>query len=307
MNAQLAFTETPTVQRGDLFTLGRHRLLCGDSTSHEDVARLMQGEKASLVFADPPYGMAIDTWDKPLQDIPGFILLTSQQIKQGGFFAFTQQMPHMLSWLNALEVSPLKYRDHIAWIKRHLSAITQPLPRSHENLFIYALGNATYYQTKGRYEDVKLPGVLVDVITLEGIDRYIKDLQIKARGSNPAIKDKTANHHPAYRHMPMNSDRSPEMACFTNVWSFLPETQRYRRGNRIPHATAKPIKLIERLLILCTPEQASIYDPFLGSGTTLIAAENLHKRCVGMEISPEYCSVAIQRWQEMTCEKAVQL
>lgn len=291
------------VKRGDIWQLGNHRLMCGDSTSQDDVTRLLQGETADLVFADPPYGIGIDTWDTKIADIPAFLALCISHLKTGGFFAFTCQMPYMLAWLNGLEQSGLKYKDHIAWVKRTVNAICLPLLRSHESLFIYSYGKANYYTTKGRYEDVKLPGVLFDVVSIEAIDRHIKDLVCKIKGTSSPRSVSNKNFK-AYHYMSAPTDRSPEEANFTNVWSFLPENQGSRGG--VLHATAKPLLLIQRLIELCTPEHALVYDAFLGSGTTLIACENTNRQCYGMELSPEYCTVIIDRWQTMTGQKAVQ-
>lgn len=293
------------VHRGDIWQLGQHRLLCGDTTNMKDVQRLMQGEKADLVFADPPYGIGIDEWDKTIEDLPAFFDLVTSNLKQGGFFAFTHQMPYMVEWLSVLQHSALRYKDHIAWIKRMGNTAALPLIRTHESLFIYTYGKANYYQTKGRYEDVKLPGVLVDIITLEGIDRYIKDLRIKASGRTPShvISDQ---QYDSYRYMAKgrNKDCSPEFANFTNVWSFLPENKRtYNKGN-IEHPTVKSTLLLQRLIELCSNESALVYDAFLGSGTTLIAAENTGRRCYGIEISEHYCNIILSRWEQHTGQQA---
>ncbi len=102
------------------------------------------------------------------------------------------------------------------------------------------------------------------------------------------------------------SDRSPEFCNFTNVWSFLPESQRKHLRAADKHATGKPVLLMERLLTLTTPDNALIYDTFLGSGTTMIATENVgNRRVFGMELSAEYCSAIIHRWQEHTGQQAV--
>jgi DNA modification methylase len=298
--------EPIAVKRGDIWQLGEHRLMCGDSTNAEDVARLLLGESVDLVFADPPYGIGIDTWDKAIVDVPAFFTLVTQHLKQGGFFAFTHQMPYMVAWLAALESTPLRYKDHIAWIKRNHTAIACPLLRNHESLFIYGHGKTSYHQTKGRYEDVKLPGVLVDVITLEGIGRYIGDLQRKANG-NPSKKTERNIHHSTYRYMGLSGDRSPEHTNFTNVWSFLPENKRTFNKENLVHATGKPTLLMNRLLELTTPEHATVYDAFLGSGTTLISGETTNRTVLGMELSETYCSAIITRWQALTGRKAVQV
>lgn len=295
------------VQRGDIWQLGRHRLMCGNALNGVEVDGLLGSVQPDLIFADPPYGIGIDVWDKPIEDIPLFIELVTRRLKQGGFFAFTQQMPSMLDWLIALRDSSLKYKDHIAWIKRQSAALALPLLRGHESLFIYGYGKADYFTTKGTYSDVKTLGLLFDVITVEGIDRYIKDLQRKANGLGTGIKGHNNSGHKAYSYRPVTSDRSPEFANFTNVWSFLPEQVRTRNRVHEGHATAKPVLLMERLIALCTPEQAIVYDAFLGSGTTLIAGHRTGRTVYGMEISPAYCADIIQRWQEMTCQQAVRL
>jgi hypothetical protein len=300
---------TPRVQRGDLWQLGTyHRLLCGDSTNAGDMARLMDGVKAALVVADPPYGMGIDTWDKPLRDIPGWVGMIRQGMAANAFFALFQQMPTALEWLVALHAkgSGYRYRDHVVWVKRNLTAVALPLPRSHESLFVYSVGKARYHQTKGRYEDVKLPGVLVDVTTLDSIERHIKDVQTKLNGTYKPIRQDTLQH-PVYNYFPRASDRSPELACYTNVWSFLPDRNKHKGAFSMPHATTKPILLLERLVALCTPDGAPVLDPFLGSGTTLIACEHTGRACYGCEIDPGYCDTAIARWEHTTGQRAMLL
>lgn len=293
--------EPIAVKRGDIFLLGKHRLMCGNSSNGAEVAMLLQEETPDLIFADPPYGIGIDAWDKPIEDVSLFIELVTRHLKPGGFFAFTHQMPHMIDWLYTLKHSALKYKDHIAWVKRTVNAICLPLLRSHESLFIYAKGKADYYQTKGLYEDVKVPGILFDVVSIEAIDRHIKDLVCKIKGTS-SPRNVSNKNFKSYHYMSAPTDRSPEEANFTNVWSFLPENQGKRGG--VFHATSKPILLMNRLLELCTPENALVYDAFLGSGTTLMSAESTNRTCYGMELSPQYCSDIIQRWQEATGQRA---
>jgi DNA modification methylase len=87
----------------------------------------------------------------------------------------------------------------------------------------------------------------------------------------------------------------------TDVWEYASVSGEERLG----HATPKPVAMIERCIRSSSEENAIVIEPFLGSGTTLIAAENTNRKCYGMEISPKYCDVIIQRWENATGQKAV--
>jgi DNA modification methylase len=290
-------------QFGDVWQLGSHRLYCGDSTQPKQVADLLQGNKVDLIFADPPYGIGIDEWDKAIPDLPAFLQLLARHLKQGGFFTFTHQMPYMLDWLIALGKTPLKYKDHVIWVKRASTGPGLPLLRCHESLFLYSYDSAKYYETEGAYTDVKLPGIHFDVISIDGIDRYIKDLQAKVNGADPTIR-RSKKSHKAYDYKSGGGDRSPERVNFTNVWSFLPEHKHEINGRPGGHATVKPLLLIQRLIELCSSEDMLVYDPFLGSGTTLLAAEKTGRRCIGSELSPHHCDIVLTRWEQLTNQQA---
>ena len=87
----------------------------------------------------------------------------------------------------------------------------------------------------------------------------------------------------------------------TDVWEF----RRVIGADRHGHATPKPVAMIARAIKSSSQPDALIIEPFLGSGTTLIAAEQLGRKCYGLEISPAYCDVIVNRWQKLTCEQAV--
>jgi DNA modification methylase len=87
----------------------------------------------------------------------------------------------------------------------------------------------------------------------------------------------------------------------TDVWEYASVSGEERLG----HATPKPLAMIERCIRSSSEENAIVIEPFLGSGTTLIAAEKTNRKCYGMEISPKYCDVVIQRWENATGQKAV--
>ena len=213
----------------------------------------LHAESVDAIITDPPYGMRLDTWDLPI-DIPAFLSASYRVLKPNSFLAFTIQMPYMTDWLLALRDTKFRYKDHVVWVKRtHTNAATE-LCRSHESLLIYTKGQARYFETKGRWEDVKLPGFAFALLTIDAIDRYVKDLRLKLK-SKSSIRRSGSNHHKVYEFMGyQEGDRSPEFANFTSVWSFLPENLA-KRGNNITsgHASVKPLKMFERLVELLTP------------------------------------------------------
>jgi DNA modification methylase len=201
------------------------------------------------VITDPPYGIGLAKWDSVV-DIPLF----TKEVKRvtNGFYAFFGQMPTIVNWINSANNEKLHYCEHISWVKR--GVVQSPrLFRSHEDIIIYTLNKKKFYKTTGRYEDVKLPGILVDIITLQGIDRYIKDLRLKLKtGDNHSHRIQSVSKLPEYRRFASAGDRSPEFANFTNVWSFLPPTQSkrpdYQNNPGIYHPTGKPLEIMKRLV-----------------------------------------------------------
>ncbi len=305
---QMPSTIPQWVQVGDIWQMGGHKLLCGNATDRQHVARLFGDEHYDFCYVDPPYGIGFDEWDKPLENVPGLIALITEYLKPGGFFALAHQLPHALDWLVALRNSSLRFKDHIAWVKRVATTNSTPLHRSHESLFVYSSApHSDYYMVKGAYTDVKLPGLLFDLITIESIKRYISDLHLKLRrGHGKQASPITRGNDETYWYMDKaGSSLSSEQVNFTNVWSFLPEGHNQKSGKIKLHPTRKPVLLLQRLLNLCTHDDSLIYDPFLGSGTTIIAAQVVGKRRVyGCEISPEYCDLILARWEQHTGQKA---
>jgi site-specific DNA-methyltransferase (adenine-specific) len=249
------------------------------------------------VITDPPYGIGLAKWDNVV-NIPLF----TKEVKRvtNDFYAFFGQMPTMVDWINSANNENLHYCEHISWIKR-VCVPSPRLQRSHESIIVYTLKNKKFYQTKGKYEDVKLPGVLVDVATLEGIDRHIKDLRLKL------IKGDDYNHHtlassrlPEYKRFSGGGDRSPGLANYTNVWSFLPPTQSERlkyQGNKnmVCHPTGKPLEVMKRLVEMLTPEGGTVLDPFAGSGTTALACKELNRNYICIEKEKEYIDIIHKR------------
>lgn len=220
----------PITKRGDLWLLGNHRLLCGDSTIAEDVKRLMAGAKADLLLTDPPYGIDYG--------------------RAGGFSA-----SH--GWG--------KWRENVEWDKERPSKETiESAIAACEEAIIWG----------GNYFTDYLPPSMGWLVWDKGQrDFSLADCELAWRSERKAAR----------------------------VFTFS-RAKALQDGKQ--HPTQKPIAL----MVWCMEQvnkAETIYDPFLGSGTTLIAAEQLNRKCYGMEISPAYCDVIVKRWETLTCKKAV--
>lgn len=224
----------PITRPGDLWLLGEHRLLCGDSTNPADVARLMGGGRAAMAFADPPYGVDYvsrvdEERRKPWggivnDDLAGASLHALLRSSIGGF---GQSKYVCCNWQSVVDFFTALGRPNalIVWDKN-------------------SIGLGAGY--RNQHEFILFYGKLAH-----------------------------------------NSE--------TNVWRFDRDAK-----SDYQHPTQKPVELVERALCNSSAGGDVVYDPFLGSGTTLIAAEQLGRRCFGLEIEPRYCDVIVQRWEQFT-------
>jgi hypothetical protein len=241
-----------SIQRGDLFTLGRHRLLCGDSTSADDVARLMEGKKADLLLTDPPYGINIVNTGRVGIDAPaGFGKVGTRRMVKARTYHNIEGDDHPFDPRPFLDLAPV----------------------------VMLFGGNNF---ASRLPDS--PAWLVwDKKAEKGADHNnFSDVELVWTN----LKQKSC---PIYRHL----------------WSgLLREGDRNVELKDRVHPTQKPVGLIAAILSDHSNPGALCLDPFLGSGTTLIACEQLGRTCYGMEISPQYCQVIIDRWEKLTGQKA---
>lgn len=241
-----------SIQRGDLFRLGRHRLLCGDSTSAEDVGRLMRGEKADLLLTDPPYGINIVNTGRVGIDAPaGFGKVGTRGMVKARTYHNIEGDDHPFDPRPFLDLAPV----------------------------VMLFGGNNF---ASRLPDS--PAWLVwDKKAEKGADHNnFSDVELVWTN----LKQKSC---PIYRHL----------------WSgLLREGDRNVELKDRVHPTQKPVGLIAAILSDHSNPGALCLDPFLGSGTTLVACEQLGRTCYGMEISPQYCQVIIDRWEKLTGQKA---
>jgi DNA modification methylase len=249
-------------RRGDLWILGRHRLLCGDSTSAEDMQRLMGEERAVLLATDPPY----------LVDY------------QGG--------NHPQSWANKPEVRDKHwddYQDPTSGVEFFRKFLEVALRHCIERVPVYQW-HATRRQVIVE-EAWKANGLLVHQTII-----WVKARAVLTR-SHFMWKHEPCFYGWPEGSMPESDQRPPPSE--TTVW----EIDQVGQQDGI-HPTQKPLAIFERPMQFHTRQHELVLEPFSGSGSQLIAAERMGRRCNAMEISPAFVDAAIARWEKATGLKA---
>ena len=237
----------PVCKKGEIWLLGEHRLMCGDSTSADDVAKLMNGEKADGVLTDPPFGNDLGYGRGQLGE--RYIANDSDTKVLSSFFApldsVLKNNTHCLVWIQWRTFSTLekafekyKLRTVVIWDKMQPGLSGGGFAEQYEMMCVFIKGHATQNEYCG------------------------------------------------------------------NVWQISREHDK-RSESEHPHK--KPIALLGKALNLCSHEGDIILDLFGGSGSTMIACEQLGRKCRMMELDPHYCTVIIARWEKLTGQKAVKL
>lgn len=254
----------PQTKPGTLWELGRHRLLCGDCTDAKQVGRLMDGEKADLCFTSPPYALGKNV------SLSGNKKMSKQSNAYG---AHTDSPKGWATLMNSWFVASRGAVSSV-WVVN-----VQMLAGNKRELIGFISSNSDRMidivtWDKGHAQPAMAPGVMAS--------RFEWLIIFSAKEN-------------ATRAIPLSSWRG----TVQNVYAGPP--QRENESFEI-HAATMPIHLpLWALGDLCD-KCKSVYDPFAGSGTTLIAAERLNRKCFAMEISPAYCDVICQRFFEETGE-----
>lgn len=254
---------TPTSRRGDLWILGEHRILCGDSTNADDVRRLLDGETAALLSTDPPYCVNYTGKDRPIHD----------------------GKPSGKDWSHV-------YREvDIKDLGEFLDGVFKAtLPHIAEGTAIYVW-----------HAHVQQPTIAA-VFARHGLLLHQVLIWVK-----PCAV--FGHSYYRWRHEPCafgwRQGSKPEhgVGQLDTVWEVDWEGKQRVVGNE--HPTQKPLRLFEIPMEQHTRRGDLVLEPFSGSGSQLIAAERLGRRCRAMEISPAFVDVAIRRWQKATGKDAV--
>lgn len=243
--------DVPVSQVGQIWKLGDHRIMCGDSTNPEHVRLLLNGIKPHLMVTDPPYGVEYDAswrndalgknsdlsvgkvlnddiadWSSAYKLFPGDV----------AYVWHASSMSHI--FIKSLHDSGFDIRSHIVWVKNSIAISRGHYHYQHEPCFYAVRKGKTGSWTGDRKQS-----------TVWNIDKQLK--------------------------------------------------------SESGHSTQKPVECMRRPIINNSNPGQAIYEPFSGSGTTIIAAESTGRHCYAMELNPAYVDIAVMRWQRVTGDKAM--
>ena len=278
----------PKAKPGDIYQLGRHRLMCGDATSAEDVKKLLDGAAVQLVITDPPYNVdyagknkllnLIDKGNRVQKDIENdkksekeFLEFLTKAFKNmaealqpGGVFYIWHADMNRAAFLEASAAAGLEIRQILIWVKNMFVLGRQDYQWIHEPcLYGWKDGAAHYFTDSRSLTTVANSKADIDKLSKEDLKKILNEMFELTTVIN---EDK-----------PMVSDL---------------------------HPTMKPINLFKRHIENSSRPGDIVMDLFGGSGTALIAAEQTERTCYMLEYSPAYVDTIIERWETFTGQKA---
>lgn len=273
-------------QRGDIWLLGNHRLMCGDSTSESDVDRLMDGAEADLVFTDPPYGVSYvginnpngKEWkmienddlrgDSLYQFLEHAFMNIARTLKRGGAFYIWFASSNHIQFETAIVNAGLKVKQELIWDKGMVLGHSDYHWAYEPCLYgCHKDANSTWYGDRSQKTFLAMNRTDIRNMTKEAMEKML---------------------------LAMHEGRSVWRISRDNVMEYV-------------HPTQKPITLAGRGITNSSAPYAVVLDLFGGSGSTMMACEQLDRRCYTMEFDPHYCDVIIARWERLTGKQAIKI
>lgn len=286
--------QEPTAKLGDIWQLGRHRLICGDSTDPETIKTLLDGEKVELLITDPPYNVNYGAKGKTykqndLDDRYGISDRTIMNdnmgderfrdfltdsfkaanigMKNGAAFYIWHSDSEGYNFRLATKKAGWQLRQCLIWVKNALVIGRQDYQWRHEPcLYGWKDGAAHYFVPVRTHTTVIDDKVNISKLSLKECRNLLKQF-LEPKEENTVL----------YEDKPVSSAE---------------------------HPTMKPVKLIARIMANSSRVGESVLDIFGGSGTTLVVAEQLDRTCYMVELDPKFVDVIVKRWETMTGEKA---
>lgn len=311
---------SPMTKKGDLWILGQHRLVCGDSTDEKTIERLMNGEKGAMVHTDPPYGVDYkggagtkqkdgsrkskwenEAWDTYSSNddfikrllIPVFNAYRKHTIENAAFYIWHPNQ-NRRTFEVAMDKTGLVERQYLIWYKDSLILGHCDYQMAHEPCF-YASKDG---ETPNFYGDRKQESVLTITARKDGeMETVIGNGLVLTDGQGSKLYiTKKAPKDKKVRYVRMEPDTPLYLydeSHMTTIWQA-------DRQNSPLHPTQKPVELPIRAIENSSNPGEIVLDFFGGSGSTLIGAEMTGRRCFTSEISPAFCDVIISRYIQQT-------
>ena len=241
----------PVSERGDVWTLGRHRLMCGDCTSTDDVAKVLDGVEPHLMVTDPPYGVDYDP-----------------------------------AWRN---------KAGAAATKRTGKVLNDDCADWREAWSLFP-GDVAYVWHGALHQALVVESLEAVGFNIRSQIIWAKDRLVLSRGDYHWQHESCAYGVKKTGKAHWAGDRKQ-----TTLWQIANRNQDAETG----HSTQKPVECMRRPIVNNSSPGQAVYEPFSGSGTTIIAAEMEGRHCYALEIHPPYVDIAVRRWEDFTGEKAV--
>ena len=260
----------PVSRMGDLWLLGEHRLLCGDCTDSSTVARLLQSAQPLIMITDPPYGIELDSEWRDRAGLNGHGPAEASYMKHRteGHTNTSISSDTRADWSEAFELVPsleVAYVWHASKFTREVLDGLLRIGFLHHQQIIWNKGRTVLTRTHYWFQ-----------------------------------------HEPCWYVRKKNAPWFGKPGENSTIWDS--PSPKFIMGSsneeKFDHPTQKPVELMRRPILNHTKRGDVVYDPFLGSGTTLAAAEVTGRVCYGLEIDPRYVDVICQRWMALTNKQA---
>lgn len=264
--------ENAITKPGDIYELGEHRLVCGDSTNSESVDKCFNQNEAALCFTSPPYSDQREYTEKNDLSPLHLALSISTSSDYVEYYAINlgikrkdgEIVPYWNDWIDTAKSCGLKFLSWNVWdqgFSGSVGKLTAMFPICHEWIFVFGSERKKLNPTVKNISqgNIHVGGTNRNT---DGTLKKIKPTKIRE------FRELGSIYH------------SPPEFC----------------GDGINHPARFPVQFPYEYIKAMTEKNEGVYDPFLGSGTTLIAAEQLGRKCYGIEISPAYCDIIVNRW-----------
>lgn len=275
--------ENPKTKPGDLFRLGKHILLCGDSTNLVDVNRLMNGEVAELCFTSPPYADQRTYEDKSELTTTHLATFISTAAESCNYFAINlgysrkdfEVNQYWDDYISEAKNCGLKFLSWNIWDRATPATIGQQtamFPVEHEWIFVFGKDKKKLNPTiENKWGGTPIHGTL---------------------------REKDGTRSPS-RNEKVNSHRAIGTIHRGDIARYVGDDEAHK------HPAIFPIHLPTAYIEAMTSPGDSVFEPFSGSGTTFLACHQLDRKCHGMEINPAYCDIILDRWKKLTGEDPI--